>query len=81
MSDAVRSSEPEIASLFLNRPATRQVGKRRRQLAAKLTLLAGLVLVCATIFVSAQAMLICSAAEKANFCRQQNMQAGSPAQR
>jgi hypothetical protein len=67
MSRAIRSSELTIASVLPNRPAAREISKARL-LFAKLALLVGLVLVSATVFVSGEAMLICSAAVKANFC-------------
>jgi hypothetical protein len=68
MSRAIRSSELTIASVLSNWPAANEISKARPQLFAKLVVVVGLVLVSATVFVSGEAMLICSAAVKANFC-------------
>lgn len=68
MSHVIRSSEPEIASFLLNRSATREVSRARLGLFAKLAMLVGVILASAAIFVSVEAVEICSAALKANFC-------------
>jgi hypothetical protein len=64
----LHSSEPESTFLILNSQTANELSKRRLQRLSQLAFLFGLLFVFLAIFVSLQAVEICSSSLKANFC-------------
>jgi hypothetical protein len=64
----LRASEPEAAIFLSNSQTAKELSRARLQPLAALAVLFGLLLVFSAIFISLEAMEICSASLKANFC-------------
>jgi hypothetical protein len=64
----LRATEPKAAIFLLNSQSAKELSKKRLQSLSRLALVFGLLLVFGTVFASLEAMEICSASIKANFC-------------